>query len=167
MVRRACFALCISILVSSGMLVACGGGGSSGGTAPSQPTAAILKLMTSGTGTTIYGIDVTMNLPAGVTVKSTNPPETDSGVVTVSGVASGSIVTAVYTPASWSAPGKVRILIANATGFTTGEFATINTDIADGRTPRATDFGLVSFSAIDADLQPITGLTFGFTTDIH
>ena len=168
MVRQRFNRLIISFAVSTLMLFASCGGGGGGGSAPTQPTTATLKLITSGTGTTIYGIDVTVDLPAGVTVKSANPPETDSGVVTVSGAAlSGSLATAVYTPASGTTPGKVHILIANAAGFATGEFATLNADIAAGSTPKAADFSLVDFSAIDADGHPITVLTFGFTADIR
>ncbi len=154
---------------------ACGSGGGGGDTGTGgsggqvQPTTATLKLAISGTITTIYGVDVVVNLPAGVTVKSTaNPPETDNGVATVSGVAaSNSTLMAVYTEAAAPHPGKVRILIGNANGFGTGEFGTINCAIAAGHTPAAADFSVSDFTASDANGAVIAGLTVGFTADIR
>lgn len=165
MKRISLFILIISLLI----ITACGGGGG-GGNGPAAVTKATLKLATSGTGTTIYGIDVTVNLAPGVTVKSTNPPETDTGVVTASGVVSGTTTTttAVYTAATGTVPGKVRILIVNANGFTTGEFCTVNGDIASGHSPKSSDFSLdENFSASDADGNMINGLSPGFTAVIQ
>lgn len=88
------------------MITNCGGGGGGGGNnPPSRPTTATLILLTSGTlpaGTKIGGVQVSVNLPAGVTVESTaNPPETDAGVVVGSGIASNnSTVLATYDPAA-------------------------------------------------------------------
>lgn len=166
--KRISIAVLLTIISTMTILSACGGGGGGGG-GQAQPTVAVLKLATSGTGATIYGLDVTVNLPSGVTVKSTtNQPETDDGVVVASGVAaSGTIATAVYTPATDALPGKVRILIANASGFTTGEFCTVNGDIAAGHSPKAADFSIENFSASDADGNVISGLTPGFTADIQ
>ncbi len=145
------------------LLSACGGGGGGGGTPPAAVTKASLKLITSGTGT-IYGIDVTVNLAPGVTVKSTTPPQVDTDVVAPSGAAAAdTIATAVYTAATGTLPGKVRILVANANGFTIGEFCSMNGDIASGHSPKSEDFSLESFSASDADGNVINGLTPGFT----
>ncbi len=148
---------------------ACGSGGGGGGTAATQPTTAIVKLITSGTGTTIYGIDVTVGLPAGVTVKnSAITNETADGVVTPSGAAaSGTIAAGVYTAATITMPAKVRILIANASGFTTGEFCAVNSDVIAGYAPKASDFTLVSFAASDQSGNIIAGLTPSFTVDIQ
>jgi hypothetical protein len=155
------------VLYSAMALISgCGGGG--GSSAP--PTTAIVKLSTSGTlpsGTLIGGIDVTLILPASVTVKSTTPPETDGGVVTASGVAGGSLVVGNYSAATSTLPGKVRIGLVNATGFGTGEFATVNCDIAAGNTPTAGGFSLVNFTAIPATGSAITSLTPGLTADIR
>jgi len=154
------------------LITACRGGGGGGGeggsgSAPVVVTKATLKLATSGAGT-IYGIDVTINLPAGVTIKSANPPAVDSGVVAPSGVAgSDTIASAVYTAATSTLPGAVRIIVASANGFTTGEFAAVNGDIGAGHAPRAEDFTVASFSASDADGKVITGLTPGLTADIQ
>jgi hypothetical protein len=140
------FAFCIT------MLSACGGGGGGGGSTPPQPTTAVLTLSTAVTGTipsdtTINGYDVTITLPAGVTVKSTTPPQTDAGVVTTTGSAAGSSMTAVYSAATGTTPGKVRILIANGDRYYAGEFSQVNCDIAAGHYPKASDFQQPTFAA--------------------
>jgi len=159
-------------------LSACGGGGGSGGGGTAQTpqsTTAILTLATSGTGTTINGIDVTVLLPAGVTVKSaTAPPQTDSGVVLLTGGAAVGPITpqyaiGVYTPASGGNPGKVKIAVVNVNGFSTGPFCTLTCDIAPGTTPTpvAGDFSLANFNPVDANGAKIIGLTPGFTLGIQ
>lgn len=154
-------------MLAAATLSACGGGGGGGAfLLPSSQPTAVLTLSTAGTGT-VYGIDVTVNLPEGVTAKSTMPPQTDAGVATASGAAAGSTVAAVYSAASGTVPGKIRLLAAKATGFGVGEFATVKCDIASGHTPMQADFSLSDFSASDENGVAVPGLTAGFTADIH
>ena len=136
-------------------LSACGGGGGGGSSSsgssssppPPQPTTAVLTLSTAVKGAipapaVIAGYDVTITLPAGVTVKSTAlPPQTDAGVVvgTVNGAAAGTYYVASYTPATR----KVRIVMVSpkGNGFSSaGEFCQVNCDITAGYYPTATDF---------------------------
>ena len=142
------FTLCLT------MLSACGGGGGGGTPPPPQPTSAVLTLSTAVTGTIpadtiIAGYDVTIDLPTGVTVKSSMPPQADASVVTPSGTAVGAGVLAKYTPATGSSPGKLHIMIASTqdSGFTAGEFSKVNVDIASGSHPKATDFQQPTFAA--------------------
>ncbi len=146
-------------------LSACGNGGTGAGT-PAVMTKATLKLITSGTDTTIYGIDVTVNLASGVTLKSTNPPYIDSNVITLSDIASYATITAVYTAATSSIPGRVRVLVATGNGFSTGQFCSVNGNIAEGHSPKSTDFSLVNFSASDVGGNVISGLTAELTAEI-
>ena len=142
----------------------CGGGGGGGGNnTPAQPTTAVLTLSTTVNGvipanTIITGYDVTITLPAGVTVKSTAPPQTDSGVVTATGVAAGSSTTiaGVYAPAAGATPGKVRFIVANGSGFSSGEFCKVTCDIAAGSNPSASDFTLPTFAASGLVTSPTT-----------
>lgn len=159
-------------VIAISVLPACGGGGGGGtdsgnAAAPLQPTSAIVRLITAGTGTTIYGIDVTVDLPAGVTLKSAvNPPSTDAGVVIASGATgSASIVTAVYTAATSTQPAKARIGIVNANGFSSGEYCAVNADIAAGHSPQASDFSMVNFQAWDGLGGVISGITPSFTVE--
>ena len=168
-------------IVTTGLLTAlfgiislsgCGGGGGGGSTPTppplTQPTTAVLEISTQGTlpsGSQIGGIDVTIALPNGVTVKSaTNPPETDSGVVVTSGVAvENSTVLSTYTAATSTSTGNVRVLLANSSGFGTGEFLTIYCDIASGSTPTASDFSVSGFVVKDLNGAAISGLNAAFT----
>jgi len=127
-------------------LSACGGGGGGGGSTPPQSTPAVLTLSTAVTGaisapTVITGYDVTITLPAGVTVKSTTPPQTDDGVVvgTGTGAVAGTYNAASYSPAT----GKVHLIIVSpkGNGFNgAGEFCNVNCNIAAGYHPTAADF---------------------------
>jgi hypothetical protein len=134
------------------VLSACGGGGGAGVTVL-QPTTAVIKLATTDNGTKpantiITGYDVLISLPAGVTVKSTTaPPQTNDGVVTATGAATGASIAAVYSAATSTLSGTVRILIAKADGFSAGEFVTVNCDIAAGHYPKTTDFPQPTFFA--------------------
>jgi len=135
------FALALTTLSACG-----GGGGGGGGSTPPQSTTGVLTLSTAVTGTipapaVIAGYDVTITLPAGVTVMSTTPPQTDAGVVvgTVTGAVAGTYNTASYS----SATGKVHLLIVSpkGNGFTgAGEFCKVNCNIAAGYHPTAADF---------------------------
>ncbi len=155
----------LALLLIMTLLTACGGGGGNGPAAVSKAT---LKLITSGTGPTIGAVDVTVNLPEGVTIKSASPPQVDDGVVTPSGVAAtGTIAAAAYTAATNTQPAKVRVVMVNANGFTTGEFCTVNGDIGAGHSPKAADFSLESFFACDTGGNILSGLTAGFTVDIQ
>jgi len=146
--------LSILLMVAFGlaMLSACGGGTNSTPQPPPQPTTAVLTLSTAVTGTipagtNINGYIVTIPLPAGVTVKTipaTNPSETDIGVVTASGSAAGALISGVYTAATGTFPGTVKVLVFNmnldGTGFNPGEFCKVNADIAAGYSPAASSF---------------------------
>ncbi len=138
------------------------------------PTTATVKIMATGTlasGVLIGGIDVNLTLPAGVTVKATadaiNPAVmvTDANVVVASGVAIGAntLTTATYDASTSTAV----IHLANDTGFTTGEFVTINCDIAAGSVPTATSFGVSGLNAVDLNGAAIAGLTEGYTAALQ
>lgn len=156
---------CVAVAVLSG----CGGRALPARPA-TQPTAAVLKLSTRGalpSGDSIAAIDVTVSLPAGVTVKADGTGQTLAGTVVPSGVAAGSTAVASFTPASGGNPARTRIVMINVTGFGTGEFATVNCDIAAGNPPKATDFGLTGFAAASLTGTPLSGLTPALAADIR
>ena len=147
------------------IITACsgGGGGGGGGSTASGPTMAVITLATTTTSSIpqeiiIAGYDVTINLPAGVTVRSSTPPQTDPGVVNLTSGSAGSSITGAYTPATATTPAKVRIVIAKAEGLKIGEFATVICNIAAGYRPQASDFSLSS--------NPLP-LTSGFNESTH
>jgi hypothetical protein len=137
-----------------------------------QPTSVVVKLSTVGTlstGKKIGAIDVTLALAPGVTLKSTeNPPATDSGVVAASGVAAAnSLVAANYTAATSTLPGTVHIGLINVNGFATGEFATVNGDIAAGSAPGVSDFSVTALTVDDIDGAPLAGMTAGIAAELR
>jgi hypothetical protein len=153
--KRLSLSILLALIPVVTLLAACGGGGGGGdaGVTVQQPTTAIIKLATTINGTIpantiITGYDVLISLPAGVTVKSTTtPPQTNDGVVTATGAAAGASVAAVYSAATSTLSGTIRILIAEADGFSAGEFSTVNCDIAAGHYPTAADFPQPTFVA--------------------
>jgi hypothetical protein len=131
------------------VFTACGGGGGGGDVIVTQPTSADLTLSTAVTGmipanTVITGYNVTISLPAGVTVKATpdslNPAilVPDSGVVTDN--PAGSYIEAVYSAATSTLPGTVKVHIVSATGYAPGEFCKVKCDIAAGHYPTTSSF---------------------------
>jgi hypothetical protein len=120
-----------------------------------------MKLSTQGTlpdGISIGGIDVTVNLPPGVTVKADKTTETIPGVVVSSGVAKDATIVAKFTPAADGAPAKVRIALLKLSGFGTGEFATVLLDIA-GPPPAGSDFSTTTTTITDINGKRLTDLT--------
>ena len=146
--RRIPLSILLLSVLGLPLLSGCGGGSSE---AASQPTSAVLTLSSSVTGTmpdetTINSYDLTVTLPAGVTVKaspdSVDPAilVTDPGVVIATSAASGSLVSAIYSAANGSLPGTVKIHVASAAGFDAGEFCKVTCDIAAGSYPTAWSF---------------------------
>jgi hypothetical protein len=131
------------------LLSACGGGGgASQAPLPSDPTTAVLSLSTKVDGTipsttTINSYDVTITLPAYVTVTSTvSPPETDPGVVTIVGspARAGSLVSTVFSAATTSTAGTIKVHIASASGFSAGIFCKVQCSITSGSGIKESDF---------------------------
>ena len=123
-----------------------------------QPSRVTIKLSTAGTSTLIGSLNLTLQLPAGVTVRSTvSPPLTDPGVAYQSGnAASSELFSATYTAAT----GTMFLQLGSTTGFASGEFATIVCDVAPGATtPAPGDFTVLSFTAWDVDTTEISGVT--------
>lgn len=127
------------------------------------PTGGLLKLRTAGASGTIGGIDVTVNLPAGVTVKAdANTGETASGAVSISGsaaVGSNKLSSAKFTPASGGNPARLKIILINTSGFGQGgEFVTIRFDLTGESLPAPTAFSVTGFAATDLSASPLSGI---------
>jgi len=142
----------------------CGGGGGGGTPAP-QPTTAVIKIAVQGTpsASPLGGVQAKLHLPAGVTVKATqNAPQTDDGVVTASGVALGAdLVMGVYSA------GTVSVYVAKVVGFSAGEFATVNCNIAVGSFPVSAGFSVSDLKVFGLNGKEIIGLTPTFTATIN
>jgi hypothetical protein len=121
-------------------------------TPPPRPTTATVKVATSGT------------LPAGTTIGSIQADvtyATTKGLTPTAAVASGAGAGSTFIPNLTTAPGDVTLGLINATGISTGEFATVTFTIAAGTpVPVATDFavapGFAITSATGATLSNIS-----------
>ena len=150
------------------VIAGCGGGGGT-----PAPTAATLKISaTPGSlpaGKAVSGIAVTIELPAGVTVKTTTSNVVDPTVVVPSGVwalagtstpATAALGPVVYTPAVGATKAKLDFTIASTVlaGVGEGEYVTVNFLLA-GVSPAASDFNLLSFQAFDLSFANIAAVT--------
>jgi hypothetical protein len=136
--------ICIGILT---LTAGCGGGGGA------APIPATLKLSSSGTlpaGATITGYDITLELPAGVSVKTTAGGAVDAGVVVPSGLLAGTTGTIPvnYTPASGTIPATLDFTVISGVAAGVGEFATINVNLSSASTTAA-GFNVTRFKAYD------------------
>ncbi len=146
-------------LIVSTMMTGCGGGGGGSSTPAAAPTTAVVKLSSQGTlppGAALAGVGVTLELPAGVTVKSDGGGVPDVSVVVPSGLMGGAgnaVVVAgslSYTAATATIKAKLNFtLLSNVPGGVgVGEYATLTLNLA-GVTPAATEFTVTLFDPID------------------
>ena len=126
-------------------LLAMAGCGGSGVNSTHSGTSAVLKLSTVGTATTLSGIQLTVTLPADVTVNAVNGVPAIGVVTAIGGIVSDSTISARYIPATTTGgSAQLVIVLASSTNFTTGEFAAIRCDV--GPSAIAT-FGSSSFTS--------------------
>ncbi len=96
---------------------------------------AVAKLSVSGVSGTVYGVDLTLDLPSGVTLVADATGSVAPAVLSVVGSAAGSSLTSArYTAASGAVPGKVHLALVNGNGFAAGEFLEISCAVAQGTT---------------------------------
>jgi hypothetical protein len=151
----------ISSILAFTSIIGCGGSGGNdnGGNGTTPSTKAVVKISTLGSpsATPLIGAQATVHMPSGVSVKTfLNSTQTGTNVVIATGNAvSADLVLGVYSSAS----GSVNIYVTKASGFASGEFATVNCDIASSASPNAAGFSVTDLIVSDADGNLITGLT--------
>jgi hypothetical protein len=147
-----------------------GGGGDDGGSSAGVVSASISTVAGAGESVPIGGLQVTLHLPPGVIVK-TDPQtgEVAEGVVEFVGTADPALVfiDVRYIPPVGTAGGGVKFIIVNTVGFQAGEFIHLQLDIAPGRFPKETDFGLSEFYASDLNGVAIPNLTPTLAAKVH
>lgn len=133
----------VIVLIAVGV-AGCGGGGGGSGTTAAKASAKV-RMPYSTEGLAVTGLQMTINIPLGVTVQI--DPETGQAarsVVRLSGATDPSAVLVVvdYTPASQSASGTLKFLVIDANGFTPSEYVTVQLDVTPGFFPKESDFTL-------------------------
>ena len=150
--------IAVAIMAILPMIAGCGGGG--GGSAPQVA----LKLSAQGTlpaGKAVAGLGATLELPAGVTVKTAAGGVVDPTVVVPSGLLAGAgnatMGPVTYTAATATGKAKLNFTVAStaAAGVGVGEYVTI-TCIFSGVAPTAADFTVLTFDPVDLDGNPLS-----------
>ena len=148
------------------LIAGCGGGG--GATVSANHTAQV-TLTTAGTPSdSLVGlVDVVLNLPAGVTVRTTAAQEVSGsvpGVITLAPALAAStsppLLTSLYLPGT---PGKLKIKLLSTTGVQLGvPLVTVTCDIPAGSSVLPADFSITPnilptgvFDLLAADLPSV------------
>jgi hypothetical protein len=142
------------LFIVMALLAGCGGGSGSSGTPgggimiPEQPSAAVVEFSTVGgsADTVVYGIDMIVHLPAGVTV-SADPATGEVSVDVLKSTVSGAMIGAKYVAATSTAPAYLKVNVASGTGFPQGKFATLTCKVAPGTKVGTASFTIDPFSA--------------------
>jgi hypothetical protein len=153
--KKTSLSILLIVAFSLILLSACGGGSSSTSQPQPQTTTAVMTLSTSVTGsipagTTINSYNVTVSLPSGVTVSTEpNSPVTSTGVATALGNAPEPY--GVYTAATGTFPGMVKIYVDSANGFAIGDFCELSVTVAAGLSVSPSDFNVTLDDATGFD----------------
>jgi hypothetical protein len=127
-----------------------------------------MKLATAGTlpaGTSIYGIEFTLNLPPGASVRVSDfsSYQVDISVLFLSGLfastASGVYIDGHYMPQSADAPATITFALGQAAGVALGEFATLISDLPIGSSYSAANFTIATSKIVDNNGAVIPGVT--------
>jgi hypothetical protein len=151
-------------------LPGCGGGGDGGNASTSSPQA-VVTLSTQSTAAlasnTIRGIELYLDLPAGVSVRTDSTGKTASGVIFAAGSATGANTTVlgnypVTDPASGNG-NALKIVLADTDGFNPGDFAVVTCDRASGVSPGPAAFQVNGFKPVEQTGAEITGLSVAYS----
>lgn len=133
----------VMLLAVAAFIWGCGSGGN-------QPTVSNSTKKSVQLAAPVKGIEITLVLPPGVTVKADPATgETLPGVVAVTGPNAGranSASLSKYTPGT----GRVKIVFMSDTAFVPGEFFTVVCDVAADATATAGSFGTEGLVLYDA-----------------
>jgi hypothetical protein len=133
-------------------------------TVSGQPTSAATTVQVTVTlqgmvpaGISINTVDLTLNLPPGVTAKAAPSGLTADGVVVPSGVAQGALAAARFIPAAGPQPAQIRLALVRVAGFGPGEIATFHLDL-NGHVLQPGEFSVAGLKVTDARGATISGL---------
>jgi hypothetical protein len=145
-------------LLTLSLLAGCGGGAGTGGSvvAPGKVSVEVTALAGS-SATVVYAVDLTLQLPPGVTVSA--GPQGDVLQQALHAADSAALIGARFSPAGSSSPPLLQATVADPLGFTVGPLLTIDCDVAQGAALGAGNFQLTFFSAKDSNGATLPGVT--------
>lgn len=115
------------------------------------------------TGKSVYGADLVLTLPAGVTVKTqTGSSEVLAGTVALAGISG--MVDGVFTPAANGAPATLRIIFVSNSAITGGAVLTVNADLSSGITVAKSSFSVAVSQAEDQNINTLSGVSASVTS---
>jgi hypothetical protein len=152
--------LLLSVAMAA-LIAGCGGG--SGGVAETGGSATLELAAKAATAETVlYAVEVTVRLPAGVTVDA-DPATGELAQGTLQSEVKGALVAGKFVPATATTPATVKIALAYPSGFTAGGLAAVSCRLAPGTAPNPADFVAQDFSARDANGRAMTGVAAEFS----
>jgi len=153
----------IWLALVTALLAGCGAGGGAAGNAVETGAVTVeLGTQAASAATVIYAVELTLHLPAGVTL----PVDPGNGLVSVGWLhpaVAADLAEASYLPATVGAGASVKVNIAAAEGFAVGDLATLTCSVTPGAALSGLGFSLDGFSARDANGVAIPGVTPRFT----
>ncbi len=112
-------------------------------------------------GNLVGGVDVTIALPAGVTVTTNSANgEVSADAITfpVQGRSGSRMALARFLPAAAAMPALVRIAFINTSGINTGECLTLKLNVQGESLPTASAFAVNSATIVNLRGETLTGL---------
>lgn len=118
---------------------------------------AVITLSLSGAGNTLYGADLKLNLPAGVTVKAKADGTLCNAVLGLTASTSGAYVMGKFTPPSASSNAVVTLGLASGGAIPDGPFLVLNASLASGTKVTKDSFSISDSAFNDQDGGKLTG----------
>jgi len=142
------------------LLAGCGSGGGGAGGSVVQPAQATVAVSTeaASASTVLYAVQLTLRLPAGVTVAA-DPASGEVSAGILHPVDSAALAGARYQAATAAAQASVTLNIVDPAGLTVGALATLTCTVSPGSALNGTGFTLEGFSAKDQNGVVISGIT--------
>jgi len=147
-------------LLAIGMLTGCGGGtgtGAGGSMVAPGKVSVEVSTLAGPSATIVYAVDLTMQLPPGVTVAASPTGEVLQQALHAAD--SAALVGARFQPAGSAGPSLLQASVADPLGFTAGQLLSIDCDLAQGAGADAGSFQITVFSAKDQNGASLPGVT--------
>jgi hypothetical protein len=114
---------------------------------------------------TVGGIQLTLNIPPGVSVATDAAGSVAAGAVELVGASASASLQKSYKPATAAAAGSLTLIAIEPDGFAASEYLMIHLDIT-GEVPAATDFFINNMVISDLNGRTIPITNFDYSVEI-